>query len=409
MTLQELLNQARSNFGNNLDVIGTKFNLPEMNLSERSAGAPTVNTGKTIDQRNMETQGILASAKYQREINQGIRNPDGSIKGSGNDNKGGTGGDTGGGGETNEQRMAREAYERKRNSIMSKLQMMKDEAGRQRGAAKQGYDFTTGEIEKNYGKLKNLNTEKLIEALQTIGQTEGDVQQIYSQTGGNARRAMESALTRNRMLYRALGALGSSFYANAQSNTASQGANAVADADLEEAQKLSAIGTQKATTSTDYGLNEVAIGSEENALKDTALTDYNNALANADLLERNYNIDSTEAIDEAESKLNSALESIQKYTGGGYKATADTAATQATNGAAANYAKNYDYTAAMKDTINKNSGINSANNTIASLNQQGTAPAGGVSTPSVLDTMVQKLKNKNKKPEDATGYFQNFA
>lgn len=327
----------------------------------------------------------------------------------GNVDDGGNGGGNGGGDGENLIDEATRIYNAKKNAILSKLQMMKDEAQRLRGSAKSQWDFTTGEVKKNYDALKNLSKEKLQQALDGLTQEDIGVQNTYGRVAGNARRAMESAITKNRMLHRALGSLGSSFYTNAQGDTTNQGMNAINDTATEEAGKRAAIGTAVSGAKTDFAQNDVAIGAEETQLNNQALKEYNEAIANADNLEKNYNIDSTEAIDEADAKLESSLASIKKYIED--KAIANKAATAPT-GTYGTFAKEYNAKSTIQPTLNNNQNLDSDNKFIANASTGSPSGIGlggtiaDASTPSYLTYIKNKAK---KKAEDTTGYFQNIA
>lgn len=324
---------------------------------------------------------------------------------------GGDGGDGGSG--KSEAQIAKERYEAAKNAIIGRLNMMKQEAERLRGQAKSAYDFGTGEIAKNYGQLKQLSAEKLQQALEALGLQDTQVQNMYGRVAGNARRAMESALTRNRMLSRAMGTLGSSFYSDSQGDTTNQGMNTLNDTAIEEAAKRNAIGTQKSATSTEFAQNDVAIGAEEAQLKQAALDKYNDEIAQADMLQKNYNIDSEAAIAEANANLDSALNQIREYTlqnqgysGKGYSTTGNTYSNLSSS------LPKYDAIAPIKSTLDNQENYSGAEKFIANAsnvarngNTNPMDSSGGQSN-SLLDTI--KFKAKNKK-EDPNQYFLNRA
>ena len=422
MTLAEIIKQARSNIGNNLDYIGTQFHLPELKVSEAFAAEPTMNTnnpGITVDQMNRNTQGILGSAAYQSALNKGsvngVTSPTIDKTGNGGGGNGGgtpTGGGNNGGGKSQEQ-IAQERYNAAKNAVLSRLQMMKDEAGRLRGEAQKGFDFTTGEVGKNYESLKTLSKEKLQQALDTLTAQDVSTQNMYGRVAGNARRAMESAIGRNRGMYRALGSLGSSFYTNAQGDTTNQGMNAVNDTAVEEAAKRGAIGTQKSATTTDFTQNDVAIGAEETKLKQAALDKYNTDVANANLLEKNYNIDSEQAISEANSNLDSALNQIREYA----LTSKPIATTDKTYNTLSASLPNFNAIDPIKSTLDNTQNYDNANKFIAKADTAGTPASlggsafglgGGSDTGLADNSYLTYIKNKAKKSTvDPNQYYVN--
>ena len=306
-------------------------------------------------------------------------------------------------------------YNRKRSAILSRLATIKEEARRLRGQAKGTWDFTTGEVKKNYDALKKLSGEKLQQALRGLAAEDTDVQNMYGRVAGNARRAMESALMRNRMLHRAMGSLGSSFYLNAQGDTRNQGMNTINDTAVEEAAKRGLIGTAKSKTNTDFAQNDLAIGSEEAKLNQDALTEYNNSVANADLLEKNYNIDSTEAIDEADTKLTSSLEAIKKYLSD--KSIANKARTVNT-GTLGNFVKSYDAISPIKSTLNTRPNYDNTNQFTANISKMGIPNSGFRGLIASANNSFDQynpnspnyfLKFKKKPQEDLNQYYMNLA
>lgn len=403
------LNTLRTILSNVVAQVGRSKSLPEMRISEFIAPKPAHASEQSYNYNvPLNPQGMSKiGSNYPFYSGDTSGNVGGKV-GGGNTGGGNVGGnvgigDNGGFSDANSE------YDRKKASIMSKLQLMKDEAQRLRGSAKGQFDFTTGEVGRNYGALKNLNTEKLNQSLNTLTGEDTNVQNIYGRLGGNTRRAMESALSRNRVLNRAMGSLGSSFYSNSQGDTTNTGMTAINDAGSELAAKRAAIEGQKSATTTDFGQNEVAIGAEENSLKNKALLEYNNAVANADLLEKNYNIDSVEAIDEADNKLASSLQAIRDYV---TDKSIATQASGASSGIYGNFVKNYNAKSPIESTLNTNDAVNSANKFIAgantpSLNNIASSANNAISQYNPNDPNFWINKNKKKTQTDPNQYFVN--
>ena len=400
--LTDLLQQGRTNLGNWTDLYGTFYNLPEFGISEAIAAEPTVNT-QPQQQPISYTSGGGSTDMYSPNV--ATTSPTGTApSGDTGGSPSPSGGDpSGGDGKLVEN--AKSAYDIAKEAIISRLGMMKEEANRLRTSAKGKYDFASGEIGKNYGALKDLSAEKLKSAYGYLDQEDVGVQNLYGRSAGNSRRAMESALTRNRMLHRAMGSLGSSFYTNAQGDTTNQGMNAVNDLGVEETGKRAQIGTRRSETGIQFAHNDLAIGAEETSLKNQALTDYNEAIGNADLLEKNYNIDSTEAIGQANNQLTSALGQIREYVMSKYQDTANSSLTDSTSGAGANFVKQYDASGGgLRDTLNTAPSVDSSDRYIAGAGNVGVPQTGG-SNISWLNTLRRTPK---KEEEDPTGYFQNY-
>ena len=208
MTLKELaelaVRKAAGVAGNAINSIGSKFNSNQSTSNKsgstdwsatlQNIGGNKVGSGfglvkvahaaenpPKVIKRNMSADG----GTYDADGNftpyfPNTTTPDTSKKKSaidiGNVDNGGNGGGNGGGEGESLMDEATRIYNAKKNAILSKLQMMKEEAGRLRTSAKGQFDFTTGEVKKNYGALKNLSKEKLQQALEGLTQEDIGVQ-----------------------------------------------------------------------------------------------------------------------------------------------------------------------------------------------------------------------------------------
>lgn len=309
-------------------------------------------------------------------------------------------GSNGGGSNVNTQDLRTQAErdnEIQKQGIMSRLSLIRDEGNRLRGSAKGVFDSTVDNIKKTYESLKDLSKKKLQSSLDTLNQEDMNVQNVYGRTAGNSRRAMESALTRNRMLHRAMGSLGSSFYTNAQGDTTNQGMNTINDVAVEEAGKRSAIGTRKADTEIDFNQNDIAIGNEEANLTSQAQQEYNKAIGEADFMEKNFNIDTTEALQDAENKLASSLSAIRNYV-------------QSTQPVSINTSpmlgkiNDYNVKAPIQNILDQNKGVQGAEQFIAGASPSITPNNANVANGSSYLSLLKKRLQK-----DPYGYFQNLA
>jgi hypothetical protein len=198
-------------------------------------------------------------------------------------------------------------------AILSRLQMMRDIANRNIDTARGVRDEIKGNIGTTYGSLRDTAQTQMNAALDRLRQEGISVQNLYGRAGGDARRAFESALTRNRMLNRAQGTLGSSFYTDAQTDTTNRAATAQYDLRSEEAAKLAGIETRTSETDKWFKQKAVEIDQEEAALLGQADRDYQQQVSAAQDMERSYGIDSEEQLQRAENEYASKLSQIEDY------------------------------------------------------------------------------------------------
>lgn len=387
-------------------VAGTVLGLPEFHVSEaRAADLPAGYSAPSP-----QVQGVTDNA-YPTSANMG-----------------GSGGGGGGGGTDpnlaktdpppgasgDELRLYQENEERKaqarRNAIISRLNMMKDEANRLKGVAAEKYDFVKGEVGKNYDALKGIASEKLTNSLEGLTQEGVGIQNTYGKLAGNVRRAMDSALMRNRMLHRAQGSLGSSFYNDAQANTTNQGMVGVDDASAEEADKMVALKGRTSDTNTFFQQKGLEIETEKTNLLQQALAEKNEADASAELMQKQYGIDSEEQLQQNEYEFSSALNSIRDYVQNKAQKLAEIAAYNKTNGAAGSAVGSF----AWRDptttaALNKNTGQTTAMDKIATLNaptQVAAASPGASMTGTDIYGSTNKL-SKLKALIDPNQYYIN--
>lgn len=198
-------------------------------------------------------------------------------------------------------------------AILSRLQMMRDIANRNMGEARGVRDEIKSNIGTTYGSLRDTASTQLNAALDRLRQEGIDVQNLYGRAGGDSRRAFESALTRNRMLNRAQGTLGSSFYTDAQTDTTNRAASAQDDIRTEEAGKQAGIATRTTETDNWFKQKAVEIDQEEASLLGQADSEYQKQVNAAMDMERSYGIDSEEQLRNAENDYASKLQGIKDY------------------------------------------------------------------------------------------------
>jgi hypothetical protein len=197
--------------------------------------------------------------------------------------------------------------------IANRIQQMRDIAQRNIGQARGVRDEVVGNIGNTFTNLRSQAEGRRDTALDTLGQEDVGVQNLYGRAGGTARRAMESALTRNRMAARAMNRLDSSFYDDRQAGVVEGGRQAVSDLAQEEAGKRAAIDTRKTETENWFEQQASTIEQEEATLKSQAEQEYQNQVNAASDMERAYGIDSLAAAEQAQNEFQSKLNQIDQY------------------------------------------------------------------------------------------------
>ena len=270
MTLKEILEQARRNIGNNLDYIGTNSiirKLGDMGISEAFAAEPTMNTatpGKRVSEIDAETRGILSSAEYLKNLRTGATSDTDDKDSGGGTYREPTGQDPNpqSPSQPSEADIAQARYEARRREIESRMNGMKEYARQLKEGAGKTWESTKGNIGTTYDKLKDFIAEKLQQSLGSLDQADVGVQNTYGRLAGNARRAMDSTLTKNNLLAKALGNAGSSWYQNLQGKSRNEGMTNIHDSEAEQAAKRAAIGTQKGATTTEFNQDATDAESE---------------------------------------------------------------------------------------------------------------------------------------------------
>jgi hypothetical protein len=208
---------------------------------------------------------------------------------------------------------AQDARQSALNGILARLNLMRDVAGRNIEKARGVRDEVVGNIGTTYQNLKTSAENRKNTSLENLSQEDLNVQNLYGRAAGNARRAIDSALTRNRMLARAMNRLNSSFYDEMQSGTNETGARIIADIGTEEADKRSGIATRTTETKNWFEEQATNIEREEAQLKSQAEREYQDQVDEAVFAERAYGIDALEEAQNAENVYQSKLAQIDQY------------------------------------------------------------------------------------------------
>lgn len=197
--------------------------------------------------------------------------------------------------------------------IKDRLGMIRDMVNRQVGTAGQVRDDLKSSIANTYGGLKTSAQNKVGTALENLGQERTGVYNTYGTAKGESRRALESALTKNRMLARSMNRLNSSFYDDRQAEATETGARDYSGLSREEAGKVAGIGTRETETKNWGEQTALQIEQEQANLITQADQEYSQRVNEAMDMERSFGIDSEEQLREAETEYQSKLNAISQY------------------------------------------------------------------------------------------------
>lgn len=349
--LDELKKKALNTFGN--------LPLPELGISEALGGNPT--------SYNIKRLGITQSTVPQNQSYQNYTPvPQGDVAGA--STSGGSGG--GGGytapsgsdnGTTNLQGLADESKQSNIDAIKSRLGLIRDTVNRQIGTAKGVRDELVGNIGETYGGLRTEAQNRVGTALENLGQERTGVYNTYGTAKGESRRALESAMLKNRMLARAMGRLNSSFYDDRQAEATETGARNISGLAREEAGKVAGIGTRETETKNWGEETQVKIAQEEAQLKTQADREYQTKVDEAMAMEKAFGIDSENELRQAEIEYQSKLDGINQYIQNRGLRIAEIMATAGITGAGINQFSAY--TPELQNVLGNNQSLSRASNT----------------------------------------------
>ena len=299
----------------------------------------------------------------------------------------------GGGGSSNTQAdLARQALESRLKAINDRLALMTAEADRQNKVAQGVRDEVLKNIDTTYGGLQTTADTNKADALAALAENDRGVVRDYANTQGTLNASTEGAITKNRALARALGYGNSSYYQDTQDKTRTAALDKTAGLQNEQASKLTAIKGKVADTNTWYTQKSTEIAQEAATLKSQADREYQQQVAQNQLLARTYGIDSVDAADQAQIEYQSKLDAISKYIGDKQNqidTVAKTAAAQKSS------ITGYNPVAQIQPTLNTNTALTDATTPISSSITSGGLPAGT----SGISRALADLTNK-KNPYD---------
>lgn len=295
----------------------------------------------------------------------------------------------GGGSSTTQTDLARQALESRLKAINDRLALITAEADRQNKVAQGVRDEVVNNIDTTYGGLQTAADTNKTNALSALAENDRGVVRDYANTQGALNASTEGAITKNRALARALGYGNSSYYQDTQDKTRTAALDKTAGLQNEQASKLTAIKGKVADTNTWFKQKSTEIAQEAATLKSQADREYQQQVAQNQLLARTYGIDSVDAADQAQIEYQSKLDAISKYIGDKQNqidTVAKTAAAQKSS------ITGYNPVAQIQPTLNTNTAITDASTPISSSIQSGGLPA---STSGISRALADLNKKKN--------------
>jgi hypothetical protein len=383
--LDDLKKRASSAFGN--------LPTPEFGLSEALGGNPTSVAVKNQGVRQSMNPQVLGAttinAPYGPSAPYGPAAPT-SIGGGSNGKSGGS--DING----QLQNIASTSKNSTVDAIKSRLGLIRDQVNRTIGTAGSVRDEIKNNIATTYGGLQTAAQQKVASAIDNLNQEKTGVFNTYGTAKGDARRALDSAMTKNRMLARAMGRLDSSFYEDQQANATEAGSRNIAGLGREEAGKVAGIGTRVTDTKNWGEQTGLQIQQEQAQLTSQADQDYSDKVNQAMDMEKAFGIDSTDELKQAEQEYQSKLSGIQQYVENKGMRLAEIAASAGNVGSGIS---SFDaYTPELQALLGNNTGLTRAQTTaiptFQDVTQSGNAYIPGInqnSNTSQLDELRRRL------------------
>jgi hypothetical protein len=280
------------------------------------------------------------------------------------------------------------------NAIQNRLNEARRLAGEKRTQAKDNFDYLNKTIAERYPELLTRSEARRTSALGELDTQAKSTGDQYARADMQARRIAENAATDNRMAARAGNRLGSSFYNDIQGRNKENLATGLGASDLERISKLAAIGTRKSETGRYFDETDKDIENSKMDAEREAYTEYKNAVAIADQLDRAGVLDYGEGVAQAEQALQSRLGQIDSYV---YSLEQQKLNFDNTVGAAGTPISAYQTTSpTLAGALGQTSGLNAAQNvTGATMNlptTQATSPQFFGRTGPTLDELQRALQ-----------------
>lgn len=204
----------------------------------------------------------------------------------------------------------RSMYEEQLGRARSLYDARASELNNQLGGLGREKDTMLDRIGSTYRGLTQSAQDTLTKNVGALNNRRGEVEQTYDTSRTNVGRLLGDQQRMNRVMARAQGTLGSSYYGNMQSGAGREATQRIAGLNTEEVGKLDAIGDAILNAETDTNSKIQAL-KEEQALQERETINKYTTLANAIQNDLRFNErDRLEALDAVNSRLSSALDQI---------------------------------------------------------------------------------------------------
>lgn len=194
--------------------------------------------------------------------------------------------------------------------IRERLKAAQDQAGQAVQRATQNKNDTLGFITDQYGNLQSQAKQRLQSSLDTLGQEGTKLTDIYGRAAGDQRRRTANADLTNRNRARAMNRLDSSTYDNLQGQNTADLTRSLGVLDQEQANKQAALGTRTTDTTNYFNNLGQQLDTEQTHLKQQALSEYQQAVDQADALSKAGVMDFNQGLAQAQQQLQSRLDGI---------------------------------------------------------------------------------------------------
>lgn len=198
-------------------------------------------------------------------------------------------------------------------AIQARLNETRNLAGEKIKQATGDRDYIMDLINKRFPDLINRANARRTEAIGELDAEGVQLGQLYDRANAQARRRSEDAALQNRMSARAGNRLGSSFYDDAVASNQENLIDVLGASNQEEITKTDALGRRKSETGRYFDETVKDIEYQRDAASQQAISDYQNAVAQAEALSRAGVLDFGEAQAAAEANLSSKLDQINMW------------------------------------------------------------------------------------------------
>lgn len=176
-------------------------------------------------------------------------------------------------------------------------------------------DYLLNYLKEQYGGLQTQAQEKSKSALDTLGQEGTNLANIYARAQGDQRRRTANAEVANRQQARAMNRLDSSFYDSIQAGNRADLSRGLGVLGSEQAGKEAALETRKTDTQKYFENLQLDLSREQADQEHQAQAEYQQALQEAEALDRAGVMDFNVGAEQAQQQYQSRLDRIQEIVG----------------------------------------------------------------------------------------------